>query len=121
VVWFHETTLDDDLTNTASTTGTPSDSESNPIDLVAPVDSDSATVGVHEVKQEEVLPATGLSVGQFAIIGLVLFLLGTALATQVERRRVHVTPRPPPPRPWIVQPIDPASDRRQAPSRRLRL
>ena len=119
VVWFYETTLDDDLINTASTTGTPSDSEGNPIDLVAPVDSDSARVGELEVKQEEVLPATGLSIGQFGIIGLVLLLLGTALVTHVERRRVHVRPRPP--RPWIVQPIDPANDRRHAPSRRLRL
>jgi len=119
VVWFYETTLDDDLVNTASTTGTPSDSEGNPIDLVAPVDADSARVGELEVKQEEVLPATGLSVGQFGIIGTMLLLIGAALVTQVDRRRAHIVWRPLPR--GVGQPIDPANDRRHAPRRRLRL
>jgi hypothetical protein len=119
VVWFYETTLDDDLINTASTTGTPSDSGGNPIDLVAPVDSDSARVGELEVKQEEVLPATGLSVGQFGILGAMLLLMGATLVVAVERRRAHVVWRPIPR--GVGHPIEPANDRRHAPSRRLRL
>ena len=119
VVWFYETTLDDDLVNTASTTGTPSDSEGNLIDLVAPVDSDSARVGELEVKQEEVLPTTGLSVGQFGIIGMMMLLLGAVVVAAVDRRRAHVVWRPLPR--GVGHTIEPANDRRHAPSRRLRL
>lgn len=119
VVWYYETTLDDDLINTATTIGTPSDSEGNPLDLTAPTDSDDARVGELEVSDEEVLPATGMSAGEFGAIGMMLLALGAALVVGVERRRAHVVWRQW--APGFGHSIEPTNERRQAPSRRLRL
>jgi LPXTG-motif cell wall-anchored protein len=85
VVWFYETTLDDDLTNVASTSGEPVDETGNPIPASPPSDTDDATVGQESVLQEE-LPSTGVDADIVAWIGIVL-LSGGAVLLGADRRR----------------------------------
>ncbi len=44
VVWYYETSLTEDLVNTATTTGTPTDEGGTPIDITPPIDVDESEV-----------------------------------------------------------------------------
>jgi LPXTG-motif cell wall-anchored protein len=85
VVWYYETTLDDDVTNVATTTGEPVDETGNPIPAAPPSDTDDATVGQESVLQEQ-LPSTGADADVVAWIGLAL-LGGGAVLLGADRRR----------------------------------
>jgi hypothetical protein len=85
VVWYYETTLDEDLVNTATTTGTPADEDGNEIPATPPSDDDDAEVSEEEVLGNE-LPRTGFSTRQVATFGAVMLLLGISLLGATGRR-----------------------------------
>ena len=86
VVWYYETTLDNDVTNIASTTGTPVEPDGTPIPATPPSDSDDATVGEQEVLQES-LPATGIDADIIAWMGVLMLSAGAAMLAAANRRR----------------------------------
>jgi len=123
VVWYYETTLDDDVTNVASTTGNPVEPDGSSIPAAPPSDSDDATVGEQDVLDEE-LPATGLDTGNIAGIGIVMLAFGAALLAAERRRRMTVASVSSSlsaiPGVWMLHSIAPSRDRATARRRRPR-
>ena len=89
VVWYYETEIVDNITNIASTTGTPSEPDGTEIPAEPPTDSDDASVGEEEVLGQE-LPSTGVDTDIISFLGAASMLAGLILIGAQRRRRFGV-------------------------------
>ena len=123
VVWYYETTLDDDIRNVATTTGTPSNPDGTPIPATPPTDSDDALVGEQAVLQEE-LPSTGIDADVIAWLGVAMLAAGAVLISTDRLRRGRTasiaSSRNVTPGLWTLYSTAPSRERATARRRRLR-